>query len=203
MLRAQEREEKRKIRSELKEARREQKLLRKEEKKKAKEEYKALKGKFSKLPKAVIRDAADHYANKAVLEGYLNALNGQLEEGKIEEPVLPAFEETKLPSVPYDQDIEKGPRGPDNFARFRAGLFECKDKLKELKSEEKQARKSKDAETLEKCRKLREEFEEQMENEQVKAIFLTLKEKHEGKNMDEVLDLHGLKSNEAKMVLDI
>jgi len=50
---------------------------------------------------------------------------------------------------------------------------------------------------------MREQYEEIIEQEQMKAIVLTLREKHEGKNMDEVLDLHGLKSNEAKLVLDI
>jgi len=42
--------------------------------------------------------------------------------------------ETKLPSVPFDQDIKKAAPGPDNFRRFRAGLDDLKDKLKELKS---------------------------------------------------------------------
>lgn len=37
----------------------------------------------------------------------------------------------------------------------------------------------------------------------MKAIIRTLHEKHADKNMDEVLDLHGLKSNEAQKVLDI
>lgn len=37
----------------------------------------------------------------------------------------------------------------------------------------------------------------------MKAIVRTLEEKHKDKNMDEVLDLHGLKSKEAQKVLDI
>lgn len=48
-------------------------------------------------------------------------------------------EETKLPVVPYDQDIKKGPQGPDNFRRFRAGLDDVKDKIKEVKKDEKMA----------------------------------------------------------------
>ena len=87
---------------------------------------------------------------------------------------VPVFEETKLPQVPYDQDIKKGPQGPDNFWKFRAGFDDVKDKLKELKREEKVAMKSKDPETLQKCKALREQYEETMENEQVKAIVLTL-----------------------------
>ena len=165
-LKALEREEKKKIKAELKEARREQKLLKKEQKRQSKLEYKSLKKEFKQLPKAVIREASDHYANRDVLVNYLKALNGQ-----IDKPVEVMAEETKLPSVPYDQDIAKGPKGPDNFTRFRAGLFDAKDKLKELKKDE---RRSKDPETLEKCRVMREQYEEVIEQEQMKAIMLTL-----------------------------
>ena len=86
--------------------------------------------------------------------------------------------ETKLPSVPFDQDIKKAAPGPDNFRRFRAGLDDLKDKLKELKSQEKVARKSRDPEVVEKCKAMREQYEEAMEDEQMKAIVLTLKETH-------------------------
>jgi len=87
-----------------------------------------------------------------MLVNYLRELNGQIEPEQLGEVyMLPAIEETKLPSVPYDQAIQKGPKGPDNFARFWAGLFDAKDKLKELKKQEKDARKSKDDETQAKC----------------------------------------------------
>ena len=62
--------------------------------------------------------------------------------------------ETRLPQVPFDQDIKKAAPGPDNFRRYRAGLDELKDKLKDLKKDEKLAKKSKDPEVLEKCRLL-------------------------------------------------
>ncbi len=51
-----------------------------------------------------------------MLVNYLKGIDFQInqEENKMEVDV-PAFEETKLPQVPYDQDIKKGPQGPDNF----------------------------------------------------------------------------------------
>lgn len=41
-----------------------------------------------------------------------------------------------------------------------------------------------------------------MEDEQMKAIVLTLRESHQDKNMDEVLDLHSLTTKEVKLVLE-
>ena len=97
---------------------------------------------------------------------------------KEEDQKMEVETETKIPSVPFDQDIKKAAPGPDNFRRFRAGLDDLKEKLKELKSQEKVARKSKDPEVIEKCKALREQYEEAMEDEQMKAIVLTLKETH-------------------------
>lgn len=61
--------------------------------------------------------------------------------------------------------------------------------------------KSKDPSTLEKCKALREQYEETMENEQVKAIVLTLKESHKDKDINQVLDLHNLTTKEVRLVL--
>lgn len=131
------------MREELKEARREQKRVRLEEKKKNREDYRQLKKEYKKLPKAVIKEAVDHYGNKDMLANYLKAMNGQAAEDEVQDirkdQEMIIVEETKLPSVPYDHDISKGPKGPDNFVKFRVELFEAKDKLKELKKEEKGA----------------------------------------------------------------
>lgn len=40
-----------------------------------------------------------------------------------------------------------------------------------------------------------------MENEQVKAIVLTLKESHKDKDINQVLDLHNLTTKEVRLVL--
>ncbi len=53
---------------------------------------------------------------------------------KEEDQKMEVETETKIPSVPFDQDIKKAAPGPDNFRRFRAGLDDLKEKLKELKS---------------------------------------------------------------------
>lgn len=85
-----------------------------------------------------------------MLINYLKGIEVQIKEDE-QKMDVDVPEETKLPAVPYDQDIKKGPQGPDNFRRFRAGLDDMKDKIKEVKKDEKMARKSKDPETLEKC----------------------------------------------------
>lgn len=126
-----EREEKRRERAEYKEARREEKRIRKEQKIKAREEYRALKSEFKHVPKAVIREANDHYANRDLLVNFLQGINNEMKE---EDQKMEVETETKIPSVPFDQDIKKAAPGPDNFRRFRAGLDDLKEKLKELKS---------------------------------------------------------------------
>lgn len=76
------------------------------------------------------------------------------------------------------------------------------EKLKELKKNERSAKKERDLDQFNEFRKLRLEYESQRQTEQLRAIVLTLQEKHEGKDMNEVLDLHGLRGKEAKMVIE-
>lgn len=128
--------------------------MRWEEKLKNKEEYKKLKREYYQIPRAVIREASEHYSNKEVLLNFLNGINKQLEDDKKMDVDVP--EETKLPSVPYDHDIKKAAPGVDNFRKFRANLDDVKEKLKDLKKEEWDAFKQKDPETIEKCKALRE-----------------------------------------------
>jgi hypothetical protein len=54
----------------------------------------------------------------------------------------------------YD-NAAKGPEGPDNFTKHRAGLFEVQDKIKALKKAEKKAKKSKNIEAYRECQTLR------------------------------------------------
>lgn len=53
----------------------EQKRIWKEEKLRGKEEYWRLKKEYANVPKAVIREANDHYSNKEMLVNYLKGID--------------------------------------------------------------------------------------------------------------------------------
>lgn len=109
---------------------------------------------------------------------------------------------TDLPEVAYDTAPPDQENGPDTFQRYHVGIRNVSDRLKELKKSERSAKKERDLDRFNECRKLRLEYESQRQTEQLRAIVLTLQEKHEGKDMNEVLDLHGLRGKEAKMVIE-
>jgi DNA-nicking Smr family endonuclease len=105
-----------------------------------------------------------------------------------------------IPSVPYDQAQDT--EGIDTFARHHAPVIAIKEQIKATKLKQKEARRADDIEAFKAAIAEREELQRLMAEAEVKAVITTLNEKHQDKNLDEVLDLHGLRGKEAKLVVE-
>ena len=176
----------------------EEKRLRKEAKKKRKEEFRSIKDQYKNLPESVVNEASGHFGNDDKLKQFLENMSDEVARY---EPM--EVEQTKLPEVEYDHAPADQPSGPDTFARHHAGVMRVKEQIKELKKKEKAARKGDDIDAYREACRLRQEFEEARAEEEFKCIVGTLSEKHKDKNMDEYLDLHGLKGKEAQQVVSM
>ena len=176
----------------------EEKRLRKEAKQKRKSEFRSIKDQYKNLPESVVAEASEHYANGDRLKQFLQNMSEEVERY---EPM--EVESTKLPDVEYDHAPADRHDGPDTFNKHHAGVIRVKEQIKELKKREKAARKTDDIEAYREACRLRQEYEQARAEEEYKAIVGTLAEKHRDKNMDEYLDLHGLKGNEARQVVSM
>lgn len=171
-----EREEAKRLKRELREARRAKKDAQKAEFKAAKANLKNIEVDASPL--------------EAFLAGGASAVDMDVSVPKLAD----------IPSVKYDQ--AEGPEGPDTFARHHAPVMAFKEQIKALKLRQKEAKRSGDVEAFKAVIAEREELQRQMAEAEIKAVITTLHEKHSDKNLDEVLDLHGLRGKEAKLVIE-
>lgn len=190
-----EREERRSKRQEFKLARLAAKKVRLEQKQKQKEERQALKAQFKGLPKEVIKQAQENFKDKDLLANYLSGVKVEIEAKDLTNQI-------DLPEVKYDRPVDFD-QGRDTFMKHHAGAIDAQEKLKETRQLMKQARKEQNLDEFKKYQQILLDYQEKRANEEMKAIVLTLQEKHSDKNIDEVLDLHGLKGKEARMVVEM
>ena len=155
------------------------------------EKKQAQKAEFKKIKDDLDSSSSDEEGNGIV--------NDFLKNGVMPMDCEPQ-ETVVLPVVKYD-NCEDNHEGPDSFAKHHAPIFHLKEQIKALKPSIKEAKKSGNTEAFKELHTQRHQLRKQMKLAQAKAIVSTLSEKHSEKNLDEVLDLHGLRGQEARAVV--